>query len=144
MKKKNVKKLGRHFQKKLCCSWLLGHQASSSKQNNTKPFLANCFWSLTPIILQSLYTISYNYIVGNKFLFKLRCQRCILGTSLVVQWLRFRASTARGADAIPGEGTKDPTCHVVQPKEEKRNAFYSLTAVGLGLPLHLSLLPSEV
>ena len=30
------------------------------------------------------------------------------GTSLVVQWLRPRASTAGGAGSIPGRGTKIP------------------------------------
>ena len=31
-----------------------------------------------------------------------------LGTSLEVQWLRFRASTTGGARSIPGRGTKIP------------------------------------
>ena len=36
----------------------------------------------------------------------------ITGTSLVVQWLRLRASTAGGMGSIPGGGTKDPACYV--------------------------------
>ena len=32
----------------------------------------------------------------------------IAGTSLVVQWLRLRASTAGGEGSIPGPGTKIP------------------------------------
>ena len=31
-----------------------------------------------------------------------------MGTSLVVQWLRLRASTAGGTGSIPGRGTKIP------------------------------------
>ena len=40
------------------------------------------------------------------------------GTSLVVQWLRLCASTARGASSIPGWGTKIP--HAAQPKKKKK------------------------
>ena len=40
-----------------------------------------------------------------------------LGTSLVVQWLRLRASTAGGTGLIPGWGTKIP--HAVWPKKKK-------------------------
>ena len=36
------------------------------------------------------------------------------GTSLAVQWLRLRASTAGGVGSIPGRGTKIP--HTAQPK----------------------------
>ena len=42
------------------------------------------------------------------------------GSSLVVQWLRLRASTAGGAGSIPGRGTKIPACCVVWPKKEKK------------------------
>ena len=31
-----------------------------------------------------------------------------MGTSLVIQWLRLHASTARGTGVIPGQGTKIP------------------------------------
>ena len=40
-----------------------------------------------------------------------------MGTSLVVQWLRFHASNARGAGLIPGQGTKIP--HAVQRGQNK-------------------------
>ena len=32
--------------------------------------------------------------------------RTIVGTSLVVQWLRLRAPNARGPGSIPGQGTR--------------------------------------
>ena len=37
----------------------------------------------------------------------------ILGTSLVVQWLRLQAPNTRGPDLIPGQGTRS---HILQPK----------------------------
>ena len=40
------------------------------------------------------------------------------GTSLAVQWLRLRTSTAGGAGSIPAQGTKIP--HDAQPKKKKR------------------------
>ena len=43
-----------------------------------------------------------------------------LETSLAVQWLRLRASTAGGTDSIPGQGTKIPTCHMARPKKLKK------------------------
>ena len=39
------------------------------------------------------------------------------GTSLVVQWLRLRASSAGVGGLIPSWGTKIP--HMVQPKDKK-------------------------
>ena len=42
-----------------------------------------------------------------------------MGTSLAVQWLGLRASTAGGMGLIPGRETKIPTCHVVWPKKKK-------------------------
>ena len=33
---------------------------------------------------------------------------CILGTSLVAQWVRLRAPNAGGPGSIPGQGTKIP------------------------------------
>ena len=38
------------------------------------------------------------------------------GTSLVVQWLGFHASTAGGAGSVPGGGTKMP--HATQCSQE--------------------------
>ena len=40
----------------------------------------------------------------------------ILGTSLVIQWLRLFTSTAGGAGSIPGQGTK--ILHAVQHGQE--------------------------
>ena len=42
----------------------------------------------------------------------------IRGTSLAVQWLRFRTSNAGGVGSIPGQGTKIP--HAAWPKEKKK------------------------
>ena len=44
----------------------------------------------------------------------------LLGTSLVVQWLKLSAPTAGGMGSILGWRTKIPQCHMVQPKEKKR------------------------
>ena len=44
--------------------------------------------------------------------------RGAMGTSLAVQWLRFRASSAGGAGSIPGLGTKIP--HAARPKKLKK------------------------
>ena len=41
------------------------------------------------------------------------------GISLVVQWLRLRASTAGGKGSIPGWGTKIP--HAVQRSQKIKN-----------------------
>ena len=43
-----------------------------------------------------------------------------MGTSLVVQWLRLCALTARNSGSIPGWGTKVPTFPAVQPKQNKQ------------------------
>ena len=53
-----------------------------------------------------------------KIIFKIKP---ILGTSLVVQWLKLCASNARGPSSIPGQGTKIPHLagHVVRPKINK-------------------------
>ena len=45
------------------------------------------------------------------------------GTSLVVQWLRLRASTAGGTGSIPGQGTKIP--HAV-PHGQKRKDIWCM------------------
>ena len=42
-------------------------------------------------------------------------------TSLVVQWLRLHASSARGMGLIPGWGTKIP--HAMWPKNLKNKYF---------------------
>ena len=39
------------------------------------------------------------------------------GTSLVVQWLRLRASDVRSTNSIPGQGTKIP--HAMRPGQKK-------------------------
>ena len=43
--------------------------------------------------------------------------KVLLGTSLVVQWLRLPASTAGGMGLIPGQGTKIP--HATQHSKNK-------------------------
>ena len=42
-----------------------------------------------------------------------------MGTSLAVQWLRLRASTAGGMGSIPGQGTKIPHAALHGQKKEK-------------------------
>ena len=48
----------------------------------------------------------------------------LLGTSLVVQWLKLSAPTAGGMGSILGWRTKIPQCHMVQPKEKKKTFLY--------------------
>ena len=38
------------------------------------------------------------------------------GTSLEVQWLRLHTSNSGGRGSIPGQETKNSTCHVLRPK----------------------------
>ena len=42
--------------------------------------------------------------------------KIIIGTSLVVQWLRLRAANAGGLGSIPGQGTRS---HMLQPGAAK-------------------------
>ena len=51
----------------------------------------------------------------------------IAGTSLVVQWLRLRASIAGGTGSIPDWGTKIP--HVMWPKTKQANKQNNMIAV---------------
>ena len=46
------------------------------------------------------------------------------GTSLVVQWLRLRASNAGGAGSIPGQGTK-----ILPAKKQKKKAWISMNTL---------------
>ena len=46
------------------------------------------------------------------------CLSSLEGTSLPVQWLGLRASTAGGAGSIPGRGTRMP--HAVQHGQRKK------------------------
>ena len=49
----------------------------------------------------------------------------ILGTSLVVHWLRFRPSSAGDASSIPGWGTKIPYAPICgQKKKKKKELLY--------------------
>ena len=50
---------------------------------------------------------------------KLTTKRINLGMSLVIQWLRLRASNAGGLGLIPGQEKKDITCQEVRPKDGK-------------------------
>ena len=53
-------------------------------------------------------------------------QKAILGTYLVVEWLRLHASTAKSMSLIPGWGTK--ILHATQHDQEKQtNKTYALT-----------------
>ena len=46
-----------------------------------------------------------------------------IGTSLVVQWLRLRSSTAGGRGSIPGQGTKIP--HASRRGQKKKKVVFS-------------------
>ena len=59
--------------------------------------------------------------------------KCVpFGTFLVIEWLRFCASNAGCASLIPGQGNKDPTCHMAKNKRnflqlnKNENATYQL------------------
>ena len=61
------------------------------------------------------------------------CQMVTLGfkagnsrDSLVVQWLGLRASTARGMDLIPGQGTKIPQAVQCGQKKKSWNSRMSI------------------
>ena len=67
-----------------------------------------------------------------------------VGTSLAVQWLRLRASTAGVAGSISGRGTKIP--HATQPPVPKKvvNVDKALTRVhGIYQLLHKCLLDQK-
>ena len=49
--------------------------------------------------------------------------RCLLGTSLAVQWLRFHAYTAEGTGSAPDQGSS--THYTVKPKNFLKDAFSS-------------------
>ena len=55
-----------------------------------------------------------------------QCKNCKGGTSLAVQWLRLRASTAGVVGSIPGWGTKIPRaalcCQKQTNKKEKKKS----------------------
>ena len=67
-------------------------------------------------------------------------RRCGQGTSLAVQWLRLRASTAGGAGLIPGWGTKIPLA--VQPEKKKKEGVRSILKYSSPRPGTRSWLPS--
>ena len=52
--------------------------------------------------------------------------KSILGTSLVVQWLRLCTSTAEGHRFNLGLGNWDPTWYAVWPKKKKTHFIYNL------------------
>ena len=63
----------------------------------------------------------------------------------MVQWLRFCASTAKGAGSIPGQET-DPTCHVVQLKNLKKQLclnFYTAELSSSQMSVLIKTLPSS-
>ena len=52
--------------------------------------------------------------------------------SLVVQWLGLYAFTAEGLGSVPGQGTKDPICHMVWPKQINERGAEKTAGQGLG------------
>ena len=63
---------------------------------------------------------------------RIRVLLCV-GTSLAVQWLGLRASTAGGTNSIPGQGTKIPHAmqHSQKKKKESAALCYNLTKIYL-------------
>ena len=61
----------------------------------------------------------HKWIVMNKQGRNGRLKMAILGTSLVVQWLRFHAPNTGGRGSIPGQGTRIP--HAIAKKKKKAN-----------------------
>ena len=45
----------------------------------------------------------------------------IMGTSLVIQWIRLQASNVGHMGSVPGQGTKIAPCHAVQQKKNNNN-----------------------
>ena len=56
------------------------------------------------------------------------------GTSLAVQWLRFRASTAGGTGSIPGQGTKIPHAKRHGQKNQKTKQKKQKPNLGRNIP----------
>ena len=52
-------------------------------------------------------------------------------TSLAVQWLRLRASTAEGLGLIPGQGTKSPTSREVCSEKIKMKSDHDIGLLSL-------------
>ena len=50
-----------------------------------------------------------------------------MGTSLAVQWLRLHAPSEESTDSILGQGTKIPTCYMLQPKKKKKKQVENQT-----------------
>ena len=70
----------------------------------------------------TLWSQPYHFPFVGKDVQTLSCQNEIRsGTSLVVQWLRFQASTAGGIGYIPRQGSS--TCRTVWPKKGKSSQF---------------------
>ena len=80
-------------------------------------------------LMVSFQAQKFLILMKTNLLFFLSCfggisRNALLGTSLVVWWLRLHASTAGGVGLIPGWGIKNPACRVAQPKikkERKKN-----------------------
>ena len=58
----------------------------------------------------------------------LELKKCVLGNSLVVQWLGLRAFTAEGPDSIPGQKTK--TLRGAGKKSNREKGMFLRSSLG--------------
>ena len=78
------------------------------------------------VVIIILFNFMWWHLVLLKLSFQIRQQNysCqILGTPLVIQWLRLHALHAGGPSSIPG----NPACCVAQPKKKKKYCVKLLT-----------------
>ena len=97
------------------------HNQKTKKNHFTRRF----FIIITPqkgqwqLMTCVFYNVNENYFNLLVFCISNRARK-VLGTFLVVQWLRLHASNARGTGSIPGQGTKIPQavqCHQKKKKD---------------------------
>ena len=70
-------------------------------------------------------------------------QISFLGTSLAIQWLRLRVSTAGCSGSIPHWGTKIPHARVTQTKEINLMPFYRYVTFSIWASMSASITPGQ-
>ena len=86
-------------------------------------FLSSFFLFFTGLITRSFIIWFWCSVRVNGYLlfFILKKKTMIMGTSLVIQWIRLQASNVGHMGSIPGQETKIAPCHAVQQKKKKKN-----------------------